>query len=62
MMDKKRDETSDSDNSDNKEESRTPGSRPGESDPRKRPEPGTGGISTEKYREATEEAVEDIHG
>lgn len=45
-----------------KQESRPPGGPPEESDPTKRPEPGAGGLSREKYREATERAVEDIHG
>lgn len=47
---------------DDAQESRTTGNAPEESDPTKRrPEP-AGGISKRKYREAVEEAVEDIHG
>ncbi len=59
MKSKKKGETS---KGEEKQEYRTPGNAPEESDPTKRPEPGTGGISRKKYREATEEAVEDIHG
>jgi hypothetical protein len=45
-----------------KQETRPPRNPPEESDPTKRPEPGAGGLSRAKYREATEKAVKDIHG
>ncbi len=43
-------------------ETHTPANTPEESDPTKQPKRETGGLSREQYREATERAVEDIHG
>jgi len=59
MRTEKKDEPSKSEGG---KESPTTGNNPEESDPRKQPEPGAGGLSRAKYREATEKAVKDIHG